>query len=159
MKIHYASSIRHNYLKILRMKKQVGIWLDTDKAVLVNLSPNGEEVKTIESMIESRLSVPGEKKAYHRLGAMFLNSSKHHINKRKQQMNQYFNNIIKSVDGASNIFIFGPSITKIELEKEMKKHHEFWNKEIQISSADKMTQRQTIAFVKKHFNTDIAVAH
>ena len=141
------------------MEKKVGIWLDTDKAILISLLPDGENITTIESMIDTRTRFPGEGKAYHRLGSMFVNPSKRNTNRKKHQMHHYLGTIIKSVQDASDILIFGPSTTKIELEKEIKKLHDFNDKKISVVSADKMTQKQTIAFVKNHYKDKMVTIH
>ncbi len=52
---------------------------------------------------------------------------------------------------AEELYLFGPSNTKIQLEKELKKYPAFSNKPVTIESADKMTERQMIAKVKEHF--------
>ena len=141
------------------MEKKVGIWLNTDKALLISLLPDSENITTIESMIDTRTRFPGEGKAYHRLGAMFVNPSKKNTNRKKHQMHSYLDSIIKSIQNASDILIFGPATAKLELEKEIKKLHQFDSKRISVVSADKMTQRQTIAFVKNHFKEKMATIH
>lgn len=133
------------------MKKQVGIWLDTDKAVLVSLLNGNEEVKTIKSQIDTRLRFPGERKPGARLGTMAADPTTKITNRKKQLLHHYFNDIIHSVSDATGILVFGPSKAKIELEKQLKKHHGFDHAHLDVESADKMTTRQLIAHVKKHF--------
>jgi len=43
------------------MKRQTGIWIDTKQAVIINLEENGHSVNLINSGIESRIRIPGEK--------------------------------------------------------------------------------------------------
>lgn len=133
------------------MKKQIGIWLNTDKAVLVSLSDGGESIHTIESQIESRERFPGEGKNYSRLGAMFVNPSKKLTERRKHQMHHYFDEILHNLEDASSIYLFGPSKTKNLLEKEIRNHHGFEHKMVEVENADRMTQNQLIARVKDHF--------
>nr|WP_319398730.1 hypothetical protein [uncultured Carboxylicivirga sp.] len=133
------------------MKREIGIWLNTNKAILVDLQNGIHTVKTIESNIESRNRFPGEGKNYSRLGAMQVNPSKKTTNRKKHQLHHYFNEIIQNIEDASNIFILGPSETKKLLEKELKNQHHFQHKVIETENSDKMTSNQLIAKIKDHF--------
>jgi hypothetical protein len=135
------------------MKKEIGIWLNSDKAVLISLKDGqNEQLVTLESNIETRTRIPGERKPFSRLGNILAETSGRLTNRRKQQMHQYFNQIIHSLDQeAGEIYLFGPSTAKIELEKELKKNPTFAHKPVSIESADKMTERQMVARVKSHF--------
>jgi hypothetical protein len=135
------------------MKKEIGIWLNTDKAVLISLKDGqNESVVTFESEIETRTRIPGEGKPFSRLGNILAETSSRITNRRKQQMHQYFNKIIHSLDDETKaLYLFGPSNAKIQLEKELKKNPIFLHKPVIIESADKMTERQMIAQVKSHF--------
>lgn len=133
------------------MERQIGIWLNSTKAIMVNLNDGKESIKTIDSDIESRTRYPGEGKNYSRLGSMQVNPSKRLTNRKKHQMHHYFNEIIQNIGDASNVFIFGPSQTKDLFEKELKKHHLFDHKQIEIESSDRLTHNQLIAKVKDHF--------
>jgi hypothetical protein len=55
------------------MKKQTGIWLDKEKAVVITLNDHGYNLKIIESEIETRERYDGEKKKFGRFGSQFLN--------------------------------------------------------------------------------------
>jgi hypothetical protein len=136
------------------MKKQVGIWLDTDKAVLVSLMDGREEVCTIESNVESRLRFPGEKKPTSRFGTIAANALSTTTNRKKQQLHHYFNTIIKTVEDAADLYLIGPSTTKIMLEKEIRKHSEFSHRPLVVEPADKMTHRQLVAHIKNHFHNN-----
>lgn len=135
------------------MKKEIGIWLNRDKAVLISLKDGqSEQVMTLESEIESRTRIPGESKPFSRLGNILAETSGRLTNRRKQQMHQYLNKIIHSLDDeARELFLFGPSNAKIQLEKELKKNPVFARKTVILEAADKMTERQMIARVKDHF--------
>lgn len=135
------------------MKKEIGIWLNTDKAVLISLKDGQrEQVVTLESEIKSRIRFPGESKPFSRLGNILAETSSRLTNRRKQQLHQYFNKIIHSLDDETKeLYLFGPSNAKIQLEKELRKNAVFSHKPVIIEPADKMTERQMIARVKSHF--------
>jgi hypothetical protein len=136
------------------MKKQIGIWLNTEKAVLVSLL-NGkqDEIQTIESDIESRTRYPGETKPNSGAGTVLSALDRKITNRKKQQMHDYFEKIMHSItDDTGEIYLFGPSGAKIQFEKIIKKHPHLSSKPLDLDKADKMTTAQMIAKVKKHFN-------
>ena len=58
------------------------------------------------------------------------------------------------MDDADKILIFGPGEAKIELEKELKKSKELSLKIVGVEPADKMTEKQIAAKVKKVFRIE-----
>ena len=50
------------------------------------------------------------------------------------------------------VLLFGPTTAKNELFNALKKDHHFDQKKIEVLSADKMTENQMHAFVKKYFS-------
>jgi hypothetical protein len=135
------------------MKRQVGIWMNTDKAVLVSLM-NGKEdgIQTIESDIESRSHNPREMKPGSRTGTVLIDIDKKMTQRKNHQMHNYFEKVMHSITSdTGEIYIFGPSNTKKHFEKELKKHSHFNSLKLEIESADKMTQPQMVARIKSHF--------
>lgn len=135
------------------MKRQVGIWMNTDKAVLVSLLNGKEEkVQTIESDVESRAHNPREEKPGSRTGTVLMDVDKKMTQRKNHQMHDYFEKVMNSITSeAGEIYLFGPANTKKHFEKELKKHPGYSSKKLEVESADKMTQPQMIARVKHHF--------
>ncbi len=138
------------------MKKQIGIWMNTDKAVLVKLLDGKEDtVQTIESNIESRPHNPREDKPGSKTGAVLLDLGKKMTHRKNHQMHDYFEKVMHSLNSdAGEIYLFGPSTTKKHFGKELKKHPEYSSKKVEVEPADKMTKPQMIAKVKKHFTNN-----
>ncbi|MGQ1889793.1 hypothetical protein ACT29H_05065 [Thermophagus sp. OGC60D27] len=135
------------------MKRQVGIWMDTNKAVMVSLSDGKEEkILTIESDVELRSHNPREAKPGSRTGTVLVDVNKKMTQRKNQQLREYYEKVLQSINpDTTEIFIFGPSNTKKHFEKELKKHSLFCSVKLVTETADKMTQRQMIAKIKKHF--------
>ncbi len=135
------------------MKRQVGIWMNTDKAVLVNLLDGKEEnVQTIESDIEARPHNPGDNKPGARSGTILLDVDKKKTHRKNHQMHEYFEKVMDSISpDTDEIYLFGPANTKKHFEKELKKNSKINPQKLEVESADKMTQPQLIAQVKNHF--------
>ena len=138
------------------MKRQVGIWMNTDKAVLVSLLNGKEEkVQTIESEVEAHAHNPRESKPGAKTGAVLMDLDKKMTQRKNHQLHDYFEKVMHSINSdTGEIFIFGPANTKKHFEKELKKHSQFSSKKLEIESADRMTQPQMIAKIKKHFTNN-----
>lgn len=135
------------------MKRQVGIWMNTDKAVLVSLLNGKEEkIQTIESEIESRPHNPRHVKPGARTGTVLVDMDKKMTQRKNHQMHDYFIRVMHSITSdTGEIFVFGPATTKKHFEKELRKHPEHGSKKLKVETADKMTQPQMVARIKQHF--------
>ena len=134
------------------MGKNVGIWLDNEKAYIITLVNNNERVEKIESNVESRVRHNGEKKAYSRLGGMFINPQKKKTKRKKQQLKNYYNHILQKTRNANEIYIFGPADAKTNLKNTFQKEKNLKEKVKKVESSDKLTQNQMVAKVKKVFD-------
>ena len=74
------------------MKKNIGIWIDSNQAVIITLSNNTHSLKKIESNIVFRERVEGETKKYGRFGGQYLTYEKNRENRRNELTNLFFKN-------------------------------------------------------------------
>lgn len=134
------------------MKKNIGIWIDTKKAVIIKLSNNGHAVKKIVSKIETRERVEGEGKKYGRFGGQYLTYEKNRENKMKLQTNQFFKTLLKEIKTVDNIVLFGPSRMKNMLKKEINNNIQLSKKLVGTFNSEAITKNQMVAWVKNQFN-------
>ncbi|MFD1294625.1 hypothetical protein ACFQ5N_12340 [Lutibacter holmesii] len=133
------------------MKQKIGIWIDTRQAFIVKLSNDKHTVKIIESNIDTRERVEGESKKYGRFGGQYLTYEKHQQNRKKEQTNIYFKNLLKEIQTCESVVLFGPSQMKNLFEKELKNNMQFASKLVGVHSSDLLTENQTIAWVKDFY--------
>jgi hypothetical protein len=125
------------------MKREVGLWIDHRKAVIVLVTDEGEETKIIESNTEKHVryssgsSEPGQ--GEHVRDRQFTN-----------RLNRYYDDVIACIGDAKAIQIFGPGEAKGELEKRLESE-ELKGQIVTIETVDKMTDRQIAAKVRDHF--------
>ncbi|MDQ2180649.1 hypothetical protein [Marinifilum sp. D714] len=136
------------------MKKNIGVWLDTEKAYIITLENGNGQIETIESEVETRVRFKGETKAYSRMGNQFINPAKRMTHRRRHQFKQYFENISSKLENAEEIYLFGPAETKVHLAKHINKHTNLNDRVRKIESEDNMTENQMIARVKEIFSSD-----
>jgi len=135
------------------MKKQTGIWIDTQKAFIVRLDETGHDTKTIFSEIETKERIPGESKEYTRFGNQYFNPEEKKEHKREHEIREYFRAIVKEIKSSEEIVIFGPAKMKKELEKFILDDKSLKCDLKPIESADKMTENQMVAWVRNYFVT------
>jgi hypothetical protein len=129
------------------MKKEVGLWIDHKKAVIVTFTDKGQEIKHIEAHLE-RDSQPS--------GGWAARSRKDYGSPDQQDrraaghLDIYYDQVISFIHDAESILIFGPGEAKGELKKriESKKLH---GHIVGIENADEMTESQIVAKARKHF--------
>ena len=133
------------------MTKNFGIWIDTKHAVIIKLSKNSHEIKTILSPIETRVRVEGESKKFGRFGGQYLTYEKNRLRRKTFQTFQFMKILLKEISTADALVIFGPSKMKKILEKEIKNHKNLDKKLKGVYSSELLTENQTVAWVKKFY--------
>ena len=118
------------------MKKQVGLWIDHKRAVIITLKDGKEEVKKITSNVEKHEDSRGEESR---------------DNKFDNQLNEYFDEVITFIRDADSILVLGPGEAKSEFEK--RTAHEGLKAPLTVETVDKMTDGQISEKVREHFQT------
>ena len=123
------------------MKKEIGLWIDHRKAVIVIVSDEGEEVREITSHMPKHVrfsSDPSE------------DGSSEDIRDRQfgNQLNSYYDKVIAVIREGDSIQIFGPGEAKGELEKRLESK-ELGGRIVSVETVDKMIDRQIAAKVRE----------
>ena len=127
------------------MKKNIGLWIDHRKAVMVIVTDEGEELKKITSNMEKHVHFKSRNSAE--------DGSTEDVRDRQfaNHLNNYYDEVVAVVREADAIQIFGPGEAKGELEKRLEqaglKAHI-----LAIETVDKMTDRQIAAKVRERFS-------
>ncbi|MCK9281643.1 MAG: hypothetical protein M0P71_13540 [Melioribacteraceae bacterium] len=124
------------------MKTNMGLWIDHRNAIIVSLTEDGEKTNRINSNIENDALTYGGTN----------NDSEDNIRDRRYTnfINKYYDEVIKFVQDAESIFVFGPGDAKNELKKRLE--NEIKNKQIiDIETVDNMTDNQIVAKVREYF--------
>lgn len=93
------------------MKKEIGLWIDHRKAVIVTITDAGEEIKKITSNMEKHVRFTN--------GNGSEDGSSEDVRDRQfgNHLNSYYDEVLAVVRDANSIQIFGPGEAKGELEK------------------------------------------
>tara|TARA_R110001583_G_scaffold26142_2_gene94325 strand:- start:13177 stop:13587 length:411 start_codon:yes stop_codon:yes gene_type:complete len=134
------------------MKKNIGIWIDTKQAVVIKLSENNpHSIKKIESNIETRERIEGESKKYGRFGGQYITYEKNRLNKKNEQINNFFKELLKEVENCNAVVLFGPAKMKKLLGKEIKNNMQFSKKLLGVHNSESLTENQMIAWVNDYY--------
>lgn len=126
------------------MTTKVGLWIDHKETVLVTIGDGGEETKRIGSGMEKHTRFSGGSRSEEG-GA---------DDQRDRQfaghLNAYYDEVIGCLRDAESILIFGPGEAKGELKKRLASKG-LAGHIVGIETADKMTERQIAAKVRRTF--------
>lgn len=124
------------------MKKEIGLWIDHRKAVIVTITDEGEEINKIESGMEKHVRFTN--------GTGSQNGSSEDVRDRQfdNHLNTYYDEVIAVIRDANSIRVFGPGEAKGELEKRLEREG-LKARVLSVESADKMTDHQISAKVRE----------
>ncbi|MFZ1688512.1 MAG: hypothetical protein WAU70_13865 [Flavobacteriales bacterium] len=66
-------------------------------------------------------------------------------------MHRYLNAVMDAIGKAERLVVFGPAYVKNELGKALAMDARFRNVEVEMTTADRMTPNQMVAWVKRYF--------
>lgn len=124
------------------MKKEIGLWIDHRKAIIVIIKDESEEIKKITSNMEKHVR--------------FTSDEGRGEDVRDRQfgnhLNSFYDEVIAYIRDADSIQIFGPGEAKGELEKRIV-HEGLKARTLAVETVDKMTDSEISAKVREHFLT------
>lgn len=133
------------------MRTRVGLWIDHRKAVVVALTADGEATTvTITSKVEKQPGRFGGKHSTTPYESMKVPADDSRLRRFTGQLDIYYDAVIACVRNAETILIFGPGEAKGEFRKRIMKAGIRGLIE-EAETVDKMTDRQIVAKVKRHF--------
>ena len=134
------------------METKVGIWIDSAKAIIIQLKEGQHTLKEIASQVENRVQheKEGDKGTF--MGKQHVSDEKKFDRRKEQQLERFFEKVLSSIKGVGQLYVFGPGETKTKLAKKITEANELANTLKKVETADSMTQNQVIAQVKAFFN-------
>ena len=136
------------------MEKQVGIWIDSKKAIIVTLNGQKEEkITEIDSEIENSVyhNKEGDKGTFS--GNHHSDSETKFDNRKKEQMNYFLKSVLFYVKGSDYLYLFGPGETKIKLEQKIHDDKSLEKINLKaVETSDSMTLNEIVAQVRDFYN-------
>jgi len=132
------------------MKKEVGLWIDHRRAVIVINLDQEEEIKQITSNMEKHVRYSGASDASDANASHHDTTEDGRDRRFDNQLNRYYDEAISCLHDATSILILGPGEAKVELQKRLEVHG-LSNYIVAIKTADKMTVNRIAAEIRRHF--------
>ncbi|APZ45473.1 hypothetical protein BW723_03795 [Polaribacter reichenbachii] len=131
--------------------KNIGIWLDKEKAFIITIENGNETFTTIDSNVEN-FKIYGGSGTRFKGGPQDVVQDSRYLEREKHQLKAYFLEIINAIKDTSELVIFGPAETYLKFQKELIENHKSLNTKVTVvKKADSMTKNQTIALIKDAF--------
>lgn len=134
------------------MEKQIGLWIDHKKAVIVTLEKKKKEVvQQIESNLEKkRARFNGGTSGRTAHSPQLFAAETQEDRRYHEHLNKYYQQVISAIGEADSLLVIGAGEAKHEFKKRLA-HARNHIKNVHVEAADKMTQRQIAARVRKYF--------
>ena len=131
--------------------RNIGIWLDKEKAHIVTIENGNEVMDTLFSTVEN-YHIHGGSGTRLKGGPQDVVQDSKYLEREKHQLKNYFKKIAEKISDADAIAIFGPSDTNLKLKQTLSVNYKQIAKKIKaVEKADSMTNNQLKALVKKFF--------
>jgi len=132
--------------------KNIGIWLDKEKAYIVILLEKGAE-RMIELPSELEFYHPkGGSRSKTRWGPQDVVQDSKYLEREKHQLKKYFRSIIEKIKDADALVIYGPAETYDRFHRELAEHHPALASKVkEVKRADSMTENQVRAMIRNYF--------
>ena len=136
------------------MEKQVGIWIDSKKAIIVSLNGQKEEkITEIDSEVENSVH-------HNKEGNKGTFSGSHHgdnetkfENRKKEELNYYLKSVISNINKPDYLDLFGPGETKTKLEQKIGDDKSLEKTNLKaVETSDNMTLNEIVAKVRDFYN-------
>ena len=134
------------------MKREVGLWIDHHKTVMVSMTNETEETREVWSNVEKHLSLSGVVPA-HKVNLSVMSTAEDVGDRRfTNHLNGYYDEVVSLLLNADAIWIFGPGEAKGELQKRLE-HQGLGARIDAVETVDKLTNGQIKAKVRQHYQS------
>jgi len=132
------------------MMKNIGLWIDHKKAIIVVQNDQGQDIQKIESGVGRHVSYRGASHPKSPYSAQYQQGDDQLDNRFTEQLNKFYDKVIAQIRAAEAVLIIGPGEAKLEFEKRLS-HEKVKVPIVGIEPADKLTDRQIAAKVRNYF--------
>ncbi|CAL2082030.1 hypothetical protein [Tenacibaculum sp. 190524A02b] len=132
--------------------KNIGIWLDKEKAFIVTIKKDTEHIEKVLSNIEN-YHIGGGSGTKFKGGPQDVVQDSKYLEREKHQTKNYFNTLASKIKSADAIAIFGPAETYNKFKKELENSYQELNTKVKVvKNVDSMTNNQVKALVRDFFS-------
>lgn len=127
----------------------MGVWIDYEKAIIVDIIGNTKRVKHVESGISGHVHLSRAFAPTASDGQQDYSPGMRIYESHKNRLHKYYKKIIHEIEDADRIFIFGPDGARLELKKELRKSKERIHKVASVERSGWMDEFHIMAKMKQ----------
>ncbi|HWB01303.1 MAG TPA: hypothetical protein VG713_22590 [Pirellulales bacterium] len=134
------------------MAAKAGVWIDHKQAIVVLITAEGHEVKKVKSGLQQsgRRGGPSSK---HKYTPNDFIAEDRRERKLVDNRKELYEAVLAYIRGADSLLILGPGEAKGEFMKHIKSK-KLRGLAVELGTTDKLTDRQLVAKVGEHFDSD-----
>ena len=132
------------------MKREVGLWIDHRKAVIVTIENEVEVTREIRSNLEKHVRFSTGTRTKGPNSPKGSTAEDMRDRQFKDHLGNFYDGVISFIRGAEAIWIFGPGEAKVEFKSHLIRGG-LEGIIVGIDTVDKMTDHQISAKVREHF--------
>jgi hypothetical protein len=122
------------------MKAIDGVWIDHEKAVVAVAREDDIRTRTVRSSVGPHP---------HWAGAQDGGGEKKYEERRTQELNRFYDDVIAQLDPLASLYVFGPGEAKLEFRKRLEHASRFAHVPVHVESSDRLTDAQIVAKVRE----------
>ena len=126
----------------MNRSKDVGVWIDHKKAVIVSIAAGEVSTRTLTSNIGAHPHYSGSQEG---------GGEKKYEERYNQDLDRYYDDVIGQLGQPDTVLLFGPGEAKLQLEQRLGRSHGSSRMIVAVETADKLTDPQIVAKVKGHY--------
>ena len=132
------------------MKKEVGLWIDHRKTVIVTIENEVEVTREIRSNMEKHVRFSSGAQSNAPDSAQGSTAEDMRDRQFGEHLGRYYEGIVSFIRDADAIWIFGPGEAKVELENYIKREG-LGERIVGVEAVDKMTDHQIAAKIRDRY--------
>ena len=124
------------------MSKDVGVWIDHKKAVIVSIAAGEVTTRTLTSGVGAHPYYSGSQEG---------GGEKKYEERHNQELDRYYDDVIGQLGKPDAVLLFGPGEAKLQLKERLERSKVSSESIVAVESTDKLTDPQIVAKVKEHY--------
>ena len=124
------------------MSKEVGVWIDHKKAVIVSIAAGEVTTRTLTSDIGAHPHYSGSQEG---------GGEKKYEQRHNQDLDRYYDDVIGQIGKPDALLLFGPGEAKLQLKERLRRSNVSSESIVAVETTDKLTDPQIVAKVKEHY--------
>ena len=124
------------------MSKEVGVWIDHKKAVIVSIAAGEVTTRTLTSDVGGHPHYSSSQEG---------GGEKKYEQRHAEQLDRYYDDVIGQMGKPDALLLFGPGEAKLQLNERLGRSHVLSESLVAVETTDKLTEPQIVAKVKDHY--------